>query len=132
MKMKWRKLLISAASAVIMVIAVSAVTLSRPASETHPLGASLAHAQGDGSMGCSNCHTAPIVSVNCSDCHSTPPTKITAAQINFPHHDAADAPEGITCQVCHMTSGNDARFVTTPAAGHDYCTSCHNARHSGD
>ncbi len=131
--MKWRRFLVLAAIAVAMVVAVSAVVLGRPASEEHqPLGASFVHAAGEGSMGCATCHTSPIVSANCNSCHPTPPTRITAAQIYIPHHDPKEAPAGITRQTCHLTSGNDARFVTSPDAGHNFCSSCHGPKHSDD
>ncbi len=125
-----RKFLISAIGAVVVVLVMS-ILLSRPASEGHlTVGASIAHAAAEGKMGCATCHTSPIVSANCTSCHPSPPTRITDAQIYIPHHDPAKAPGGITCQNCHLTSGNDARFVRTPDASHNFCSTCHGPKHS--
>ncbi len=64
-------------------------------------------------LGASFVHAAGEGSMGCATCHTSP---IVSAN----------------CNSCHLTSGNDARFVTSPDAGHDFCSSCHGPKHSDD
>lgn len=131
-----RKIVVSAAAAMLAVIAIVAVMqLVGNGFDDPGMGATVVHAAaGDAGSGCAKCHSDPIAGA-CLTCHPAPPVqlvdKVSKITISFPHHNTA--PGGVApnaCQLCHVSADNDARNVTVPDMKHDFCGKCHQLKHA--